>query len=240
MIYCLDETITAVYVGHTTNLRQRKSKHRSVCNNPKANNYNYYVYQFIRAHGGWDNWDIIVLETASLNNVDDAIRLEHKWFIEKQATLNRQVPSQTTKDYYAKNIDKILEQKKEYYSNNADKIKETKTEYYAKNIDKIKEKDKEYYAKNIDKILEQKKEYYAKNIDKIKEKDKEYYAKNIDKIKEKEKEYRANNADKIKETKKEYRANNADKIKEQKRCKYQKDKLIKFYTEYHSSCGVCK
>jgi hypothetical protein len=65
MIYCLDVMINAVYVGHTTNLKVRKSTHKDRCNKPNNPKYNLYVYQYIRANGGWDNWDIVVLETAN-------------------------------------------------------------------------------------------------------------------------------------------------------------------------------
>jgi hypothetical protein len=157
MIYCLDVMIKEIYIGHTTNLIQRKNRHKTNCNNNKPTNrkYNYYLYQFIRANGGWDNWSFIVLETASLNNIDDAIRLEHKWFIEKQATLNKQIPQV---------IENKKEYQKEYLLKNADKFKERQREYYSKNKDKY----KEYYEQNKDKINELKKEWRLTNNDKIK------------------------------------------------------------------------
>ena len=34
-IYCKDECITDIYVGHTTNFIQRKSGHKAACNNEK-------------------------------------------------------------------------------------------------------------------------------------------------------------------------------------------------------------
>ena len=59
-ICCKDLSVKDVYVGSTTNFVQRcqrRRDHKAVCNNEKGRDYNYYVYQFIRENGGWDNWE---------------------------------------------------------------------------------------------------------------------------------------------------------------------------------------
>tara|TARA_B110000967_G_scaffold185790_1_gene206374 strand:- start:39 stop:386 length:348 start_codon:yes stop_codon:yes gene_type:complete len=38
----------------------RSIKHKHTCNNSNSRKYNYKLYQFIRANGGWANWKIIV------------------------------------------------------------------------------------------------------------------------------------------------------------------------------------
>ena len=52
-IVCNDLNIKDCYVGHTTDFKSRKCKHKSVCNNANAKEFNYYVYKFIRENGGW-------------------------------------------------------------------------------------------------------------------------------------------------------------------------------------------
>ena len=47
-----------IYIGSTSNFKNRKYQHKNKCSNEKSKEYNYYVYQFIRANGNWDNWII--------------------------------------------------------------------------------------------------------------------------------------------------------------------------------------
>ena len=55
-ITCNDESISDVYVGHTTNFVQRKHAHKISCTNIKSPNYKCRLYNVIRNNGGWDNW----------------------------------------------------------------------------------------------------------------------------------------------------------------------------------------
>ncbi len=61
-IVCNDLTITNCYVGHTTEFTKRKYAHKSHCTNNKDKAYNFNVYTFIRANGGWINWKMIEIE----------------------------------------------------------------------------------------------------------------------------------------------------------------------------------
>ncbi len=63
-IVSCDLNIKDCYVGHTTNLISRRCEHKSRCNNEKDKAYNKYLYQFIRANGGWENWSVIEVENA--------------------------------------------------------------------------------------------------------------------------------------------------------------------------------
>lgn len=160
-ICCKDPTITDVYVGHTTDLIKRRHAHKCSCCNPDNKGCNLYIYQFIRDNGGWDNWDVIMIEECNLNNHNEALKKERWWLDELKATLNKYIPSRTfeewNKDYYQKNKDKIKDKNKEYRENNKDK-----------NKDKNKEYNKQWYENNKGKI----KEYRENRKDKIKEKNK--------------------------------------------------------------------
>ena len=51
------------YVGGTTDMVSRKSKHKCNCYNTNdMKKYNYLIYRTIRDNGGWDNWDMIKIE----------------------------------------------------------------------------------------------------------------------------------------------------------------------------------
>ena len=62
IIRCLDLGITETYVGSTVNPTSRKSGHHNACYDENNKSHNYRIYQFIRANGGWDNWEFVILE----------------------------------------------------------------------------------------------------------------------------------------------------------------------------------
>jgi hypothetical protein len=170
---CNDLSITDIYIGSTTNFNRRKSQHKSLCNNEKTALHNLYVYQFIRDHGGFQNWSMVEMELFNARDKKNLHRRERHWIETQKASLN------SRKSYITE--EEIKEYKAEYRANNADEIKEYQAEYRANNADEI----KEYRANNVDKIKETQSEYRAKNVDKIKERNAEYRVKNADKIKEK-------------------------------------------------------
>ena len=160
---CRNPEIVDIYIGSTTNVTKRKQNHKSNCNNVKCNDYNIYVYRFIRANGGFENWDMVLIEEyKDCSNKLELHKRERYWLEKLQASLNTQIPNRKIKEYREKNKDKIKEKNKEYKEKNKDKILEYYKEYRETNKNKIKEKKKE---KN--------KEWREKNKDKIKEKRKE-------------------------------------------------------------------
>jgi hypothetical protein len=96
MIYklvCNDLKITEYYVGSTCNFSTRKYNHKTSCTNEKGRAYNYNVYQFIREHGGWDNWDMIQVEECKFDNRRELAARERHWVETLHATLNTNVPN---------------------------------------------------------------------------------------------------------------------------------------------------
>jgi len=55
-----------IYIGNTTNFKQRKSAHKTCCNNENTNQYNYKVYKTIRENGGWKMFKMIEIEKVSM------------------------------------------------------------------------------------------------------------------------------------------------------------------------------
>jgi hypothetical protein len=61
-IVCRDLNVKDLYIGHTTDFQRRKSQHhRECCNNYNSKHF-IPVCKFIRANGGWENWDMILIE----------------------------------------------------------------------------------------------------------------------------------------------------------------------------------
>ena len=86
-ITCKDETISDVYVGHTTNFVQRKYAHKICCTNNNNNN-NCKLYQVIRNNGGWDNWKMEIIEFINCKDLYEAIKKEQEYVVLFKATLN--------------------------------------------------------------------------------------------------------------------------------------------------------
>ena len=59
-----DKSITKTYIGSTWDMNERKRTHKKNCYNEKNRKYNTPVYRYIRENGGWDNWNMIVIESG--------------------------------------------------------------------------------------------------------------------------------------------------------------------------------
>ena len=98
-IFCKNNIITEVYVGHTTNFIKRKYHHKICCNN-LTNNLN--IYKTIRENGGWDNWEMVEIGCYNCKNSEEARIKEQKHYEELNDTLN-QVPPYVAKKIIDKN-----------------------------------------------------------------------------------------------------------------------------------------
>ncbi len=102
-IACKDPSIKDVYVGSTTDVVNRRSAHKTSCNNEKVKGHNFAVYVFIRAHGCWDNWDLIVVEAFPCETNEQQRTRERFWFETLGATLNTNTPIVTPEEEKIKN-----------------------------------------------------------------------------------------------------------------------------------------
>jgi hypothetical protein len=98
-IVCNDLNITDTYIGSCQAFRARKHKHKHDCNNPNIIRYNYKVYQFIRANGGWANFSMIQIENVIFKEKRELLTRERHWIETLGATLNSQIPNRTRQEY---------------------------------------------------------------------------------------------------------------------------------------------
>jgi len=138
-----DPAITSLYVGSTVDLIQRTSLHKGRCNIITCYGYELKVYNYIREHGGWDNWECIVVEKYPCETKLEKLKRERYWQDLLQADLNSNIPSRTIQEWRIDNRDDLLKKKKEYWFNNRDKYIEKKNKNYADNRDEINKKRKE-------------------------------------------------------------------------------------------------
>jgi hypothetical protein len=128
-----------IYVGSTTNFRSRKNNHKNNCNNDKKKEYNFLVYKFIRANGGWDNWVMIPIEVYPCNSKNE-LKVRERYHIELlKSKLNKNIPNRNRKEWIIDNKEKLQEYFKQYANNNKEKITEQKKQYQNANKEKLQE-----------------------------------------------------------------------------------------------------
>jgi hypothetical protein len=93
-----------------------------VCNNESDKSYNLPVYQYIRANGGWDNWQLLPIERVEYEFGFELKDRERHHIETLHATLNSRVPNRTRAEYKQTHKDKINQQKKQYYQDHKNEI----------------------------------------------------------------------------------------------------------------------
>lgn len=181
-LVCNDVEVTEIYIGHTTNFAKRKYNHRSAYFNPNDSNHNYYVYQYIRNNGGFDDWSMIEIEKYPCNDLNEACSRERYWIETMNATLNKQVPGRTQMEYYEQKKEAILLMCKKYREDNKEKLSEYFKTYNRLNREKRATYRKEYAKIYKDKLTDYKKKYREDNRQNIAQYKKEYYTLNKDRL----------------------------------------------------------
>ena len=177
-IECNDPSITECYYGSTINFRNRKNQHKTNCCNEKRRSYNCKVYKFIREHGGWSNWDMVLVEYYPCNTKLELERHERTFVIKNINGLNKYNPARTNEDnkkywkeYREKNKEKIKERDRLYHEVNKEKINEKQRVYHKLNREvnkeKINEKQRVYHEANKEKINERRRQLYHKKKNNI-------------------------------------------------------------------------
>jgi hypothetical protein len=115
-LVCRDITVTECYVGSTTDAVDRRYKHKSRCTNEKDKKYNLSVYKFIRDHGSWNNWQLLVIEQLAMaDDIATALRERH-WTEHFKATLNKQVQGRTKAEWHADHVEEVAAYGAKYHA----------------------------------------------------------------------------------------------------------------------------
>ncbi len=111
-----DQNITEMYIGHTTNIQKRRKHHYEnvIYPNPRKD---YQVYKFIRNNGGWENFELDIIEEYPCNSCDEARLRERYWYELLQPSLNSRKPICSKQEYCILNKDN-----KKVYDNERRKI----------------------------------------------------------------------------------------------------------------------
>jgi len=196
-IVCNDLSVLFTYVGMTTDFTNRKRNHKNSCNNVNNNRHNLKVYQIIRLNGGWDNWNMLIIEQYPCNNDIEARLKEREWYEKLNANLNSIRPLATKEEH--------KEQQKEYTENHKEQMKEYRDEYNETHKEESKAQHKEYYETHKEEIKAQCKEYQEAHKDEVNAKRKEYREAHKDEVNAKQKLYRETHKDEVNAKQKLYR-----------------------------------
>lgn len=91
-IHSINDNIKDIYIGSTSNLLIRISRHKYDCNTVYNKKYNRLLYRFIRENGGWDNWKITPIKIFDIKH-DKYLQIKERQYIEHYApSLNQTIP----------------------------------------------------------------------------------------------------------------------------------------------------
>jgi hypothetical protein len=101
-VCCKDPNVTDIYVGATTDFIRRKQQHKTKVNKFVHQEFkpNSKVYEFVANNGGFDNWDMILVEVYPCTTSLESRQRERYHIIELGATLNTVTPCNTLKETY--------------------------------------------------------------------------------------------------------------------------------------------
>lgn len=109
-ITCKDEKCKDIYVGQTSDLIRRKYAHKQ-----QSLKKDKFLYTIINENGGWDNWNMEVVEKYLAKSKQDILDREQYWINVLQANLNTHIrydPSEYKREWYFKNRERIQQYQK--------------------------------------------------------------------------------------------------------------------------------
>jgi len=210
---CNDPNIINTYVGSTIDLTDRKTSHKTRCNNPNSDFYHLLVYTTIRENGGWTNWRMLEIEHKIVKDKTEAKQREQYWieFYNAQMNMIKSIAfnrPEYYRQYNEQHHEKIIAYKHEYYEQHREELNAKSREYNEQHREERTEYQREYYNQNRDKLIAKSRNYHEQNKDelnatkrKLREqndaKDREYREKNREKINANSREYREKHREEI-------------------------------------------
>jgi len=126
-IVCKDTEIKECYIGSTTNMTKRRQRHKFQCLTGSE-----YVYGFMRENGGFQNWDMILIEAFPCKNNLEARKRERYWVEYYGANLNTIVPYISTEE--------VKKYQSQYHIEHKNESKQYYEQYYIENKEKLSQK----------------------------------------------------------------------------------------------------
>jgi hypothetical protein len=129
-----------IYVGHTTNFKQRKAAHKINCINIKRREFNHKIYKMIRENGGWEMLQMIEIEKHPCSDKREATRREFEVMKELKATMNMVKSYESIEDRKERKRKWNIKKNKEYIQEKKEYEEYKLSKSYKKNKEFIQEK----------------------------------------------------------------------------------------------------
>ena len=117
-IVCQDVSVKDVYVGSTTDFKSRKNNHHQ-----KSKTEDTKLYNFIRNHGGWYNFDMVLIEQVSCESSLELKKLERHYVETLHATLNTKLPSRSLSEFRDVHHEELKEYERQLYQRHTKHVK---------------------------------------------------------------------------------------------------------------------
>jgi hypothetical protein len=158
MFYCEnwfeENGCKSIYIGSSKNVWQRMHNHRDALENINSKSKNFPLYKCMHENGGYDNWQVIILDEIFCNNLREAEEVEQKYIDLFKSDLNGKRAFLSDEE----RIKKKLEITQNWREDNQIHIKNYNKNYHQKTYENKKEilieRVKNYALNNPDKILE--------------------------------------------------------------------------------------
>ena len=82
------------YVGSTNDFKRRMRAHKNYSHSPNAPQYNYPLYKYIRANGGWEAFEMVELSIKYVENKHEQDELENNFIKMHKPELNGNRPGE--------------------------------------------------------------------------------------------------------------------------------------------------
>ena len=115
---CCEMCPNLIYIGSTANFRLRKNNHKISSQNPNDKNYHQKKYVSIREHGGWENWQMVVIDEGKQLTLRQSQIKEEELRIKYNGNLNSHrafITEEQSKVWYKEWNRKYYEENKELF-----------------------------------------------------------------------------------------------------------------------------
>lgn len=140
-----DTNLDLIYIGSTTNFRQRKNLHKNCCNNVNSRAYNFKVYKMIRDNGGWSEWSMIEIEKYCCADSNEARRRERQLMEEYNCNLNTKKAYVSAEELKKYNLEYYSAYNPIYRASHKDATREYNAKYRLANKEILNAKSREKY-----------------------------------------------------------------------------------------------
>ena len=153
---CNDPLILDFFLGYTT------MGHSLLCDRfqQRCKKVTWYVCDFIRKHGGFENWHILRLSCISCSSSLEARTELCKHFDASRPSLYRQLPTRTMKEYAKTEGCRASQQ--QYRGEHKEQIQNLQSVIYQRNKENMRIQRRAYYLANREECIQRSRAYREK------------------------------------------------------------------------------